>query len=429
MTKLVQYIGDADEKTISSAELAGHGITSPDLVFSKTQDDDYFRSVPDVVAMFLLSQGDFRAYDGSTILDIFENNASPEAEPEVLSVQIGEDGDPMSGSVVLPAGGSASTHALRKIGDGSDEAMAGDDPVRLQALRSTLFSGEGREVIVAGADGGITVVQLPAGTILASTDDGMVALTFGELQMLIETGGFSLSLSDLSDTDMTSAANGYVMTFVANNPSAPEDGGIVALRPIPTLPGGTVGPERIGSVTVEITENDDFGSVYDLATNTMTAAFAAALPEYEPEGSNNVLMDLPNPEFGTAFFVTFYGEGEDPGPAMDYSINFFSSEAGDTTTTQAHITFDGLDPGSTDMGLWVYPARTDEDEPTYKFMRFWTDVYSGGGPVYVVDGDERVPPPLPRSSGDIIVGRLLRTTEEGLEWAEAEIRHLRSRSY
>ena len=178
MTKLVQYIGDADERVITSTEFASQGISSPTMHFSRDQPTDYYRSVSDLVAIYLLAQGDFRTFDGSTLLDIFEHNASPEAAPEVTSVTIG-DGDPAVGDIVLPADGSASTPSLRTLGEGAGQAMAGDDPIREQALRTGIFGDTEEErqnqLLGTNVDGVPSVFRLDTGEIPVGSADRRVA--------------------------------------------------------------------------------------------------------------------------------------------------------------------------------------------------------------------------------------------------------------
>lgn len=395
MTKLVQYIGDADEKTISSAELAAHGITSPDLVFAKGEGDDYFESVPDIVAMFLLSQGDFIAYDGSTILDIFENNASPEAEPEVLSVQI-EGEDPMSGSVVLPAGGSGAQSALRKLGYDVGEAMPGNDDVRLQAVRTTLFSGDGREVLVANHEGVLTAVTLPVGTVLASTDEGMVALTYAELETLIETGGEGLSLGGLSDTDVTSQVDGYVLTYVEATNS-------YALRPIPTLPVHvTLSGGRIGVVSPEV--NDD--GYVDISANNTNLVF-----EIDATVTPLALM-MPAPEFGSLIILKFMSDAPvnvavhidgDPDPAFsftttpnEYTFAFPVQEDDGTGNMVPTWNVSGIAGGS-GGGSSLLPANPIVESPTVTLtaaMASTLNMSAVGGSLHVI-----IPPDLDAPDG------------------------------
>lgn len=377
MTKLVQYIGNADEKTISSAELASHGITSPDLVFSKSEEGDYFKSVPDIVAMFLLSQGDFEAFDGSTITDIFENNASPEAEPEVLSVQIGDD-EPMSGSVVLPAGGSGAQHALRKLGYDTGEAMPGTDDVRIQAIRNTLFSGDGREVLVADDEGVLTALSLPEGTVLASTADGMVALSYAALEALIETGGAGFSVADLSDTDVTSKVDGYVITYVEATDN-------YVLRPIPTLPVHvTLSGGRIGSKTIESEVVDGIaGDSYDISDDTTTLTFNFVLP-----GTTANLI-LPEPEFGTLMVLKF--------------------EASGPVTVTAYVTGETTALGEFEVEageyVFAFPRQVEDDED---FVPSWN--ISGIGSGGAGGGSSLLPPNFIGDTLDLEAGFASMTT-------------------
>lgn len=377
MTKLVQYVGTSDTKIVSSADLAEAGISSPDLTFTRDGEDDYFRSVPDAVAIFLLAQGGFRTFDGSNLLDIFENNASEEAGPEVLSVQLGDE-EPSTGLVVVPADDTNSTPSLRTLGTGAGQAMPGTDSVRTQALRTTLFTSD-RQVLVRDEEGALKGLTLSEGTVLASTADGLVALSYAALEALIDTEGSGLSFADLSDTDVTSATDGYVATYV-------EATGDIALRPIPTLMQRvTVSGGRVGATTIEADEDTE---IFSLVSDTTTLTFrfgvtggAATVDLPEPSLGSMILL---NPIAEGAVVLDVLSDGETVGPFNVTGNTFVLAHPSQDEDDNLTWTISAISGGGGGGSTLPINAIIDDTTPLTTDMAGFTNVSALGSPCHVI---------------------------------------------
>lgn len=206
--KLVRYNGVADSRVIKASEFAAAGLNGiGDMQFSKGSTTDYYRSVSDLVAIFLLSQGDFVAEDGSSIFDIFQN-AVTEATAEVLSV------NEQTGEVVIPGYGTDApngTAALRKLGRAAGKALAGNDPIITDAIVKANFSEDDSVIIYKDTEGNITPLVVPAGCVVGRKATGeIVAIPFEELQGEIDEAG-PISLDQLSDVEAPNLGGGYVL--------------------------------------------------------------------------------------------------------------------------------------------------------------------------------------------------------------------------
>lgn len=266
MAKIVSYTGPAQRRIVRSVDLAQHGIISPDLIFS--QERGFFQSLPDVVAVFLLSLGDFASYEGETLADIWQHNAAPEASPEVLGVQLGS-GPVLTGVVEVPAGGDAGTAALRQLGTTSGKALPGDDARVAGAVQASSVPGTNR-VFVRNNSGDITGIELEENELVMGTGAGIGKVTVSGLGTLIETEGVGVGLADLTDMNLAGSSNpGWYLA------ATPLESQPYAFRPLPTFGGGGGGGgegERSG-VAQAFYQFIDGKHVLDLTMETQTEIF------------------------------------------------------------------------------------------------------------------------------------------------------------
>lgn len=297
MAKIVSYTGPAQRRIVRSVDLAQHGIISPDLIFS--QERGFFQSLPDVVAVFLLSLGDFVSYEGETLADIWQHNAAPEASPEVLGVQLG-GGPVLTGVVEVPAGGDASTAALRELGTTVGKALPGDDSRVAGAVQASSVPGTNR-VFVRNNSGDITGIELEENELVMGTDAGIGKVTVSGLGTLIETEGIGVGVADLTDVNLVGSSNpGWYLA------ATPSEGQPYAFRPLPTFGGGGGGGvegERSG-VAQAFYQFVDEKCVLDLTMETQIEVVC-----FLPTGI--VLDEILLPEaVDGGFTLTLFGEDQ-----------------------------------------------------------------------------------------------------------------------